>query len=53
MFTVSRLGIDGRLEKTLTNANASMISIARTVAALARHVDSATGVEYNQKTVAA
>lgn len=35
MFTVSRLGIDGRLAKTLTNTNAieSMISIARTVTA--------------------
>jgi putative transposase len=35
MFTVSRLGIDGRLAKTLTNTNCieSMISIARTVTA--------------------
>jgi putative transposase len=35
MFTVSRLGIDGRLARTLTNTNCieSMISIARTVTA--------------------
>lgn len=35
MFTVSRLGIDGRLARTLTNTNAieSMISIARTTTA--------------------
>jgi len=35
MFTVSRLGIDGRLAKTLTNTNAieSLISIARNVTA--------------------
>ncbi len=35
MFTVSRLGIDGRLARTLTNTNCveSMISIARTTTA--------------------
>lgn len=39
MFTVSRLGIDGRLAKTLTNTNAmeSMISIARTTTARVKH----------------
>ena len=32
MFTVRRLGVDGRLARTLTNTNAieSMISVART-----------------------
>jgi len=35
MFTVSRLGVDGRLARTLTNTNCieSMISVARTVTA--------------------
>jgi transposase-like protein len=39
MFTVSLLGIDGRLAKTLTNTNCieSMISIARTVTARVKH----------------
>lgn len=55
MFTVSRLGIDGRLAKTLTNTNAieSMISIARTVTARVKRWQNENGSDMRRRWCAA
>ena len=55
MFTVSRLGIDGRLAKTLTNTNPieSMISIARTTTARVKRWQNENGNDMRRRWCAA